>query len=148
MFLFTSEELSKFFCAQGIAFFLCIIYDFLQSLAPKNRSQLIGSFFDGFSWFLICGAFLMLWQEHLMGELRWYTLLSFCLTAMLYYFTIHKPIFSTFCIIAKKIYSFFYTIFKILLTVVHFFSKIFIYVSVICKKIYSVDYKGNCYEEK
>jgi len=148
MFLFTSEELSRFFSAQKIALLLCLFYDVLKSFAPTRSSRFIRNFFDGFLWFLLCGAFLILWQDYLFGELRWYTLLAFCLTALLYYLTIHKPIFLALCIIAKKICSFFHTILKILLTVGHFFSKIYIYVSVVFKKLYSVDYKGNCYENQ
>ena len=147
MFLFTSEELLKFFTAQGIALLLCLFYDVLKSLTPKTDSSFFNNFFDALSWFLVCGAFLILWQDYLSGELRWHTVLAIFLSSLLYYLTIHKPVFSALCIITKKIYSFLHTILKILLTVWHFFSKIFIYVSVMYKKIYSVDYKGKCYEK-
>ena len=138
----------KFFCAQEISLILCFFYDLLESFAPKTRSRLISDFFDALSWFLICGAFLILWQDYLSGELRWYTLLGFLLTALLYYLTIHKPVFFALCIIVKKIYSFFHTILKILLTVWHFFSKIYIYILIVFKRIYSVDYEGKCYDKE
>ena len=147
MFLSTAEELMNFLYAQEAALILCLFYDLLKSITPKTRSRLTADFFDGLIWFLICTAFLVLWQELLAGELRWYTLLSFFSTLLLYFLTIHKPVFSALCIIVKKIYSFFHTILKILLTVWHFFSTITIYVSAICKKIYSVDYKGSRYEK-
>ncbi len=147
MFLSASEELTSFFYAQELSLILCFFYDILKSITPKTRSQLASGFFDALSCCLICTAFLILWQELLAGELRWYTLLSFFSASLLYFLTIHKPVFSALCIIVKIIYYFFHTILKFLLTVWDFFSRITIYISAICKKMYSVDYKGSRYEK-
>ena len=148
MFLLTSEELLNFLKAQGIALVLCLSYDFLKSVKPEKLQKTISGFFDAAVWSLLGGGFLILWQRFLMGEFRWYTALAFFITNILYYLTIHKPIFTAYCIIVKKIYSFFNIIFKFLLTVWRFLVKIIMQISKFCKRIYSVDYEGNCYEKK
>lgn len=148
MFLLTSEELLAFLSAQGIAVALSLLYDFFKSLKPKILKRAVSGFFDAFIWFLTGCGFFILWQRFFAGEFRWYTVLAFLITLILYYLTIHKPIFTAYCIIVKKIYSFFNIIFKFLLTVWFFLVKIIVYVSGICKKIYSVDYEGTCYEKK
>ncbi len=147
MFLLTSEELSTFFAAQGIAIVLSLFYDLLESLKPQKITSAVSGFFDAFAWFSVGCGFFTLWQRFLAGEFRWYTVLAFLITVMLYYLTIHKPAFTAYCIIVKKIYSFFNIIFKFLLTVWFFLVKITMYISGICKRIYSVDYEGNCYEK-
>lgn len=147
MFLSTSEEMLVFLRAQGIAVLLCLLYDFLKSLTPKKLKGAIADFFDAFLCFLAGLGFLIFWQKFLFGEFRWYTVLAFLITNILYYLTIHKPIFTACCIIVKKIYSFFNIIFKFLLTVWVFLVKIIMCVFGICKKIYSVDYEGTCYEK-
>jgi len=148
MFLLTSQELLIFLRAQGIAAILSLLYDFFESAKPKKITKALSGFFDAFLWFLLSAGFFILWQKYLDGEFRWYTVLAFLITVILYYLTIHKPIFTAYCIIVKKIYSFFNIIFKFLLTVWGFLVKIIVYVSGICKKIYSVDYEGTCYEKK
>lgn len=136
-----------FFTAQGIAIALSLLYDFLQSLKPKNLKRTASGFFDTFAWFFWGFGFLILWQNFFSGEFRWYTVLAFVITNILYYLTIHRPIFTAYCIIVKEIYSFFNIIFKILLTVWGFLVKIIMCISDICKKIYSVDCEGTCYEK-
>ena len=148
MFLYSSEELLRFFLAQGIALLLCLFYDLLKSLEPKSKLKHINNFFDAFLWFIICVTFLILWQNYFDGEIRFYTLSAFCLSVLLYYLTIHKPVFLALCITAKKIYSFFDAILKILLTVWHFFSKIFMYLLVLFKTKYSVNYEDKNHEKK
>ena len=147
MFLYTREELTGFFSAQLLALFVCLLYDLLKGLKPEKISRCAADIFDAAVWLPICITTLVLWQSFFYGEFRWYTVLAFCLAALLYFLTIHKPIFSAYCIIVKKIYGFFHTIFKILLTVWHFLGKISICLSVVLKRLYSVDYKDNCYEK-
>ena len=147
MFLLTSEELLRFFTAQGIAIFLSLLYDLLMSAKPKGIKHTASNLFDAAVWFFICFAFLMLWQKFMQGEFRWHTVLAVAITNILYYLTIHKPIFTAYCIIVKKIYSFFHIIFKILLTVWRFLVKIIMHVMATCRKVYFVDCEGNCYEK-
>ena len=147
MFLFTTQELLSFLTAQGIAVILCLLYDFLESLRLDKLKKAAANFFDAAVWFFICTVFFAVWQEFLAGEFRWYTALGFFLTCILYYLTMHRPIFSAYCIIVKKIYSFFNIIFKFLLTVCGFLGKIIMYLSMVCRKIYFVDCEGNCYEK-
>ena len=142
MFLLTSEEVCRFFSAQAIAVVICLLCDFLRSMRPENAKKRASDFFDTAVWFVLCGTFLILWRNSFDGEFRWYTVLSFSLTAILYYLTIHPVIFTAYCIIMKKTYSFLHTIFKFLLTVWLFLVKIIVCLSVFCKKLYVTDYEG------
>ena len=147
MFLLTTQELLSFLTAQGIAVILCLLYDLLESLKPYKMQKIAENFFDAAVWFLLCGGFFAMWQRFLMGEFRWYTVLAFLLTAVLYYLTIHRPVFIAYCIIVRKIYYFFNIIFKFLLTVWGFLGKITMCLLMVCRKIYFVDYEGNYYEK-
>ena len=147
MYLETMEELSGFLTAQLIGLIICLLYDFLKSLKPKTAKKAASDFFDAAAWFFTCTAFFILWQKLLLGEYRWYTVLASILAALLYYLTIHRYVFTAYCIIVKKIYLFLHTIFKILLTVGLFLGKISMYISLICKKIYNIDCEGKAYEK-
>lgn len=147
MFLLTTQELWNFLTAQGIAAALCLLYDFFESLKTDNMKKTAENFFDAAIWFLLSAGFFTMWQKFLAGEFRWYTALAFVIACVLYYLTIHRPVFSAYCIIVKKIYSFFNIIFKFLLTVCGFLGKITMYLSKVCKKIYYVDYEGSYYEK-
>ena len=141
MFLSASEELGCFFCALRLALLICLLSDLLRSMIPEKLSPPVRGFFDTAVRSSVCTVFLALWQRELDGVFRWYTLLAFFLAAFLYYLTIHKPIFSAYCIIVKKIYDFFHTIFKILLTVRDFLGKIIIYVVKFLKRLFIVRHK-------
>lgn len=147
MFLTLSQEMAEFLTSQGIAILMGLLFDFFKSIKPKKISKASADFFDLFFMLLLCIFFCMLWQRFLAGTVRWHTVLGFAITLILYFLTIHKPIFTAYCIIVKKIYSFFNIIFKFLLTVWGFLVKIIMYISGILKKLYSVDYEGTCYEK-
>lgn len=148
MFMTACEEMTEFLISQGIALILGILFDFFKSVKPNKISKWVSDFSDLFSLFLLCIIFCVLWQKMLGGAVRWYTVLGFSITLILYFLTIHKPIFTAYCIIWKKFSSFFSIIFKILLTVWAFLGKIRLYVSKFCKKMYIVDCEGKNYEEK
>lgn len=148
MYLLTSQELLAFLRAQGISLFLSLLYDFLMSTKTEKMKKWLADFFDTAVLFVVFVIFLIMWQSFLAGEDRWYIFAAVFLTVILYYLTIHRPVFTACCIIVKKIYSFFYIILKFLLTVRDFLGKIVMYLFAVCKKIYSVDYEGNCYEKK
>lgn len=147
MFLSASEELSLFFCAQRISLIICLLCDLLRGMIPEKLPHRVRDLAYAAVCSVIFGIFLLLWQRELDGNFRWYTLLSFFLTAFLYYSTIHKPIFSAYCIIVKKILKIFHTIFKILLTVRDFLGKITIYVIMFSKRLFKFGHKGRCYEK-
>lgn len=148
MFMTASQEMTEFLISQGIALLLGILFDFLKSLKPEKISKAAADFFDLLSLFVLCIVFCVLWQKFLMGAVRWHTVFGFSITLILYFLTIHKPIFTAYCIIRKKISYFFGIIFKILLTVWAFLGKITLCISMFCKKMYIVDCEGKNYEKK
>ena len=148
MFLTVSQEMTQFLISQGIAIATGLLFDFFRSLKPKKISKALSDFLDLFFIFLLCIFFCLIWQRFLAGIVRWHTVLGFVITLILYFSTIHKPIFTAYCIMLKKISSFFGIIFKILLTVGGFLGKIILCVSLFCKKIYAVDCEGKKYEKK
>ena len=148
MFLTASQELTEFLSAIGIAFLSGLFFDFLKSICPKAKSEIAAALFDFLLWSLFCIFFCILWQKFLDGRLKWYTVFGFAATNILYFLTIHKPIFTAYCIISKKISSFFGIILKKLLTAYSFLVKIIIYISMFCKKMYIVDCEGKEYEKK
>lgn len=148
MFLTVSEELSEFLLAQAIAVITGVLYDFLRCIKSKKISKTAAEIFDLLTSFVILTVFCALWCEWLSGKLRWHTVSGLVLTLILYFLTIHKPIFTAYCIIWKKISSFFGIIFKFLLTVWAFFGKIKMYISMLLKKMYFIDYEGKNYERK
>lgn len=147
MFLLTTQEFLNFLKAQEVAVILCLSYDFLESLKPRNIKGQVANFCDTAIWFFLCVGFFAMWQKYLLGEFRWYTVTALIIAAFLYYLTIHRPVFTAYCIIVKKIYSFFNIIFKFLLTVWRFLGKIIVYLLVVCKKIYVIDCEGSYYEK-
>lgn len=148
MYLSVSSELAEFLSAQGIAVLTGILYDFLKSTKPKIISKTASDFFDFFCLLFLVVIYCILWRNLLYGTLRWHTVLGFAITLILYFLTIHKPIFTAYCIIMKKTAHFLGIIFKILLTVRAFWGKITMYLLMVFKKIYSVDSEGKKYEKK
>ena len=142
MFLTSSQELAVFFAAQAIAVLMCVIYDALKVLKPQKASKPAADFYDLLCWVLLTFIFCAAWQKFLYGMMRWYILLGLAVSAILYFLTIHKPIFTAYCIIKKKTLSFLSIFFKFLLTVWAFLVKITVYVSMVCKKMYIVDCEG------
>ena len=142
MILTLSQEMTEFLLADGIALIMGALYGFLRCFKPEKISKTASDFFDLTSWLLLCAVFCVLWQNLLKGVLRWHTVLGFGITLILYFLTIHKPIFTAYCIIRKKIFSFFGFIFKILLTVWGFLVKIVLYISMFFKRMYVVDCEG------
>lgn len=148
MILTVSQELAEFLFANGIAVIMGALYDLLKCFKPRRISKTASDFLDLFFWLLLCIIFCVLWQGFLKGVLRWHTVFGFAIALILYFLTIHKPIFTAYCIIREKIFSFFGIIFKILLTVRAFLVKIILYISVFFRKMYIVDCEGKKYEKK
>lgn len=139
MYLTVSKEMSEFLLAQGTAILMGILFDFLKGVKPKKMSKTASGFFDLTCWLVLSVIFCVLWRDFFAGEFRWHTVLGLILTLILYFLTIHKPIFTAYCIIIKKISFFLGTIFKFLLTVKAFLGKIIVCLSVFLKRIYSAD---------
>ena len=148
MFLTASQEMTEFLLSLAAAVLAGILYDFFMCVKPKKISKPAADFFDLFSLFSITVFFCIFWQKFLSGRFRVHTVFGFTISLILYFLTIHKPIFTAYCIIRKKISSFLGRIFKFLLTVKAFLGKITLYISMLCKKIYVVDCKGKNYEKK
>ena len=148
MFLTLSQEMAELLTSQGMAILMGLLFDFFKSIKPKKISKASADFFDLFFMLLLCIFFCILWQKFLAGMVRWHTVLGFAITLILYFLTIHKPIFTAYCIMLKKISCFFGIIFKILLTVWGFLGKIILCVSLFYKKLYTVDCEGKKYEKK
>ena len=148
MFLTVSQEMTEFLISQCIAVFCGIFFDFFRSLKPKKIAKVLSDLYDLFFMFLLGIFFCIIWQRFLSGIVRWHTVLGFAITLILYFLTIHKPIFTAYCIMLKKISYFFGIFFKILLTVWGFLGKIILCISLFCKKLYIVDCEGKKYEKK
>lgn len=143
-----SEEITRFLLAQIAGVFMGILFDLIKAAKPQKLSKTAADFYDLSCWVILGSVFCVFWQKFLSGKLEWQTILGFVLSLILYFLTIHRPIFTAYCIIKKKISAFFSIFFKFLLTVWTFLSKIVMCMLVFFRKMYIVDCEGKKYEEK
>lgn len=119
MLLTSTQEIACFGKSVLLGILCSVIFDFVMSL-KKDKTFI----FDTFLWTVTGFAFWFFWQKFFFGKFAWHTVVGFVTSSILYFFTAHKFIYFIFCFIRKKICSFFYFIYKNLLTESGFFGKI------------------------
>lgn len=121
MVVLTGYELVTFFSSILLAFLVGVLYDFFRALRTCTRITLL---WDVLMWVSVLFLVVFVWFFMQNGEVRWYMILGFGLSGVIYLLTASKYVYFLLRFLMDKIYRIFRIFFKFLLTPLAFLCKI------------------------